>query len=124
MSSSTRSRADSPAGRPTTESGHGAMRSWSGSVAVRTRTVADTTTSTMIGPKSSSSRSRDGGMTWSVEQPRPPGALAGTPGMRHGLMPPDYPEERPMALDTPIDFSRPGFAMTLRMENSNNGVSR
>ncbi len=69
-------------------------------------------------------RSRDGGMTWSVEQPRPPGALAGTPGMRHGIMPPDYPRSDPIHLDTPIDFSRPGFAMTLRMENSNNGMSR
>src|SRR5262249_46881632 len=29
-------------------------------------------------------RSRDGGASWSVELPRPPGALAGTPGMRHG----------------------------------------
>jgi hypothetical protein len=69
-------------------------------------------------------RSRDGGATWSVEQPRPPGALAGTPGMRHGRMPPDAEEERPTALDSRIDFSRPGFAMTVRMENSNNGVSR
>src|SRR5262249_48013786 len=29
-------------------------------------------------------RSRDGGLTWAVEEPRPPGALVGTPGMRHG----------------------------------------
>jgi hypothetical protein len=69
-------------------------------------------------------RSRDGGETWAVEQPNPPGALAGTPGMRHGTMPPDYPAEHPAPLDEPIDFTRPGFAMTLRMENSNNGTSR
>jgi BNR repeat-like domain len=69
-------------------------------------------------------RSRDGGASWSVEQPQPPGALAGTPGMRHGLMPPGAPEEHPTALDVPIDFTRPAFAMTVRMENSNNGVSR
>jgi hypothetical protein len=69
-------------------------------------------------------RSRDGGVSWSVESPQPPGALAGTPGMRHGLMPPGAPEEHPTALEDPIDFTRPGFAMTVRMENSNNGVSR
>jgi hypothetical protein len=69
-------------------------------------------------------RSRDGGETWSVEVPRPPGALAGTPGMRHGTMPQGLPEERPGPLEEPLDFSAPGFAMTIRMENSNNGTSR
>src|SRR3954464_7776540 len=69
-------------------------------------------------------RSRDGGLTWAVETPRPPGALAGTPGMRHGTMPPGTPVERPADLGEPIDFARPGFAMTVRMENSNNGTSR
>ena len=38
-------------------------------------------------------RSKDGGLTWSVETPLPPGALIGTPGMRHGLMPPGAPPE-------------------------------
>jgi hypothetical protein len=69
-------------------------------------------------------RSRDGGATWKVEPPRPPGALIGTPGMRHGRMPPGSAEEKPAALDGRIDFSHPGFAMTVRMENSNNGASR
>ena len=69
-------------------------------------------------------RSRDGGRSWSVESPRPPGALAGTPGMRHGRMPVDLPEEKPRDLSEPIDFAHPDFAWTLRMENSNNGVSR
>ena len=69
-------------------------------------------------------RSRDGGLTWSVEEPRPKGALAGTPGMRHGTMPPGVPEERPSDLQEPIDFTHPDFALTVRMENSNNGVSR
>jgi len=69
-------------------------------------------------------RSRDGGLTWSVERPGPPGALAGTAGMRHGTMPPGLPEERPADLDVPIDFTHPGFALTVRMENSNNGISR
>lgn len=69
-------------------------------------------------------RSLDGGETWKVERPNPPGALAGTPGMRHGKMPPGSPEEHPVPLDEPMDFTRPGFAMTVRMENSNNGTSR
>jgi hypothetical protein len=69
-------------------------------------------------------RSRDGGASWAVERPNPPGALAGTPGMRHGRMPADLPQENPVPLDEPIDFARPDFAMTIRMENSNNGVSR
>ena len=69
-------------------------------------------------------RSLDGGVTWSVERPGPPGALAGTPGMRHGRFPPGVPRERPADLPGPIDFAHPDFAMTLRMENSNNGTSR
>jgi hypothetical protein len=69
-------------------------------------------------------RSRDGGETWAVEAPNPPGALAGTPGMRHGKMPPGSPDEHPVPLDEPMDFANPGFAMTIRMENSNNGISR
>jgi hypothetical protein len=69
-------------------------------------------------------RSRDGGETWAIERPNPPGALAGTPGMRHGRMPDDLPREHPVPLDEPMDFSRPGFALTVRMENSNNGISR
>jgi hypothetical protein len=69
-------------------------------------------------------RSRDGGLTWSVEEPQPKGALAGTRGMRHGTLPPGLPEEQPAELRDPIDFARPGFALTVRMENTNNGVSR
>ncbi len=69
-------------------------------------------------------RSRDGGEHWSVERPAPPGALAGTAGMRHGRLPEGSPIQRPGPLDEPIDFTRPDFAMTVRMENSNNGVSR
>src|SRR5262245_61554195 len=69
-------------------------------------------------------RSRDGGETWAVERPNPPGALAGTPGMRHGNFPTGLSEEHPAPLDEPMEFTRPGFAMTIRMENSNNGTSR
>ena len=69
-------------------------------------------------------RSRDGGETWSVERPLPQGALAGTPGMRHGTMPPGLAADQPIALHEPIRFDHPDFAMTVRMENSNNGMSR
>jgi hypothetical protein len=69
-------------------------------------------------------RSHDGGLTWSVEQPRPPGALIGTPGMRHGIMPPGAVAENPTELHDPIDFTHPDFAMTIRMENTNAGMSR
>lgn len=69
-------------------------------------------------------RSRDGGESWSVETPRPPGALVGTPGMRHGTMPAGAPEERPVDLREPLDFAHPDFALTVRMENKDGGVSR
>jgi hypothetical protein len=69
-------------------------------------------------------RSRDGGETWSVEKPQPRGILAGTPGMRHGTMPPHLAEDQPNELREPIRFDHPDFAVTVRMENSNNGMSR
>jgi hypothetical protein len=69
-------------------------------------------------------RSRDGGITWLVEEPRPAGALAGTLGMRHGLMPPGSPQERPGQLRDPIRFDHPDFALTVRMEETNGGQSR
>jgi BNR repeat-like domain len=69
-------------------------------------------------------RSRDGGLTWAVEEPRPAGALVGTPGMRHGTFPPGAEPERLSDPDEAINFRHPDFAMTVRMENSNNGVSR
>jgi BNR repeat-like domain len=69
-------------------------------------------------------RSRDGGNTWSIETPQPPGALVGTAGMRHGLLPPGAEKERPVDLETPVNFAHPDFALTVRMQNKDNGVSR
>ena len=69
-------------------------------------------------------RSKDGGLTWTVETPQPPGALLGTSGMRHGLMPEGTTDEKLLDLKDPINFTDPDFALTLRMENTNAGVSR
>jgi hypothetical protein len=69
-------------------------------------------------------RSVDGGLSWAVEEPKPPGALIGTPGMRHGVMPPGASPEQPSNLHDPINFTHPDFAMTVRMENTNAGTSR
>jgi hypothetical protein len=69
-------------------------------------------------------RSKDGGLTWAVEIPQPPGALLGTRGMRHGTLPPGAPEEKLLDLDTPIEFTHPDFAFTLRMADTNAGTSR
>ncbi len=51
-------------------------------------------------------RSKDGGAAWSIEQPNPPGAMVGTPGMRHGAMPPGSVAERPSPLREAIDFTQ------------------
>jgi BNR repeat-like domain len=69
-------------------------------------------------------RSRDGGTTWAVEVPQPPGALIGTPGMRHGLMPPASSPEQPVPLRERMRFDNPDFALTVRMEETNTGQSR
>ena len=54
----------------------------------------------------------------------PEGMLVGAAGWRHGTFPPDAKEEVVTDLKTPIDFTNPDFAFTLRMENSDKGVSR
>jgi len=55
-------------------------------------------------------RSLDGGETWSIETPR-------------DLLPPAQGGRAPQDLKQPIDFERPGFAMTIRFLNSNTGPS-
>jgi hypothetical protein len=70
-------------------------------------------------------RSRDGGATWSVENPATNGGLLlGTPGMRHGTVPAGYHEPEPADCPGAIDFTHPDFAMTCRMAGTNTGVSR
>jgi hypothetical protein len=68
-------------------------------------------------------RSRDGGMTWTIEEPRPPGTLSGTRGMRHAAMPPGLTEARPVALDERIDFRHPNLAFVIHMEHHQKGAS-
>jgi hypothetical protein len=55
-------------------------------------------------------RSLDGGKTWSIEAPR-------------DLLPPAQGGRDPRDLTEPMDFSQPGFAMTLRFLDSNHGPS-
>ena len=125
MSSSTRRTAGSRAGRPTTGSGRGATRSSSASAGASTRTGAGTTTSTTTGRRNSCwPAAATAARRWSVEQPSPPGRWPARPACVTAGCRPAPRQEQPTPLDEPIDFTRPGFAMTVRMENSNNGISR
>ena len=69
-------------------------------------------------------RSRDGGATWSIENPAKTGALIPTGAALHGVTPPGL-KERPWE-DCPggIDFTHPDFALTVRMTDVNAGSSR
>jgi hypothetical protein len=69
-------------------------------------------------------RSRDGGKTWSMENPAQHGVLLGTAGMRHGTVPPGYTEPAPIPCPGGINFTHPDFAMTCRMTGVHTGVSR
>ena len=115
----------SVAGPRTTEFGHGAMKSW----LVLAGYYKD------LGPGIHAidrhrpeyhvlARSRDGGHSWSIEDPGRRGELVGTKGMRHGIVPPDEHEPEPKDCPGGIDFLHPDFAMTLRMSDVDGGVSR
>jgi hypothetical protein len=69
-------------------------------------------------------RSRDGGLTWAIEDPTKKGALVPTGKMLHGVPPPGL-KERPWR-DCPggIDFTHPDFALTVRMTDAHAGPSR
>jgi hypothetical protein len=69
-------------------------------------------------------RSRDGGETWSIENPAAKGALIPVGAALHGLTPAGL-EEKPWR-DCPggIDFTHPDFALTARMTGTASGPSR
>lgn len=69
-------------------------------------------------------RSRDGGETWTIENPAEQRALIPTGKALHGIAPPGL-KEKPWS-DCPggIDFTHPDFAMTLRMTAVDAGPSR
>ncbi|MDA1274085.1 MAG: sialidase family protein [Verrucomicrobia bacterium] len=69
-------------------------------------------------------RSRDGGETWTIENPSEQGALIPAGKALHGVAPPGL-SEKPWR-DSPgeINFAHPDFAMTLRMTDVNAGPSR
>ena len=56
-------------------------------------------------------RSLDGGRTWSTEAPK-------------SLLPPEQGGKPVEALREPMNFTAPGFAMTLRLTDTNKGPSR
>ncbi len=69
-------------------------------------------------------RSRDGGLTWAIENPSEKGALIPSGPALHGITPPGL-KERPWR-DCPggIDFTHPDFALTVRMTDAHAGPSR
>jgi hypothetical protein len=69
-------------------------------------------------------RSRDGGRTWSIENPAEQHVLLGTAGMRHGTIPPGYTEPEPVECPGDIEFTHPDFALTCRMAGVYTGQSR
>jgi hypothetical protein len=69
-------------------------------------------------------RSKDGGLTWSIENPAAQHVLIGTAGMRHGKLPTEFTEPEPAVCPGGIDFTHPDFAMTCRMAGVHMGVSR
>jgi hypothetical protein len=70
-------------------------------------------------------RSLDGGKSWSIENPAEGGVLLPMgKGALHGTELPDVTLPELKDLQEPINFTHPDFAMTLRMDNIDGGVSR
>ncbi|HOZ48155.1 MAG TPA: sialidase family protein [Candidatus Hydrogenedentes bacterium] len=69
-------------------------------------------------------RSLDGGETWIIEDPRAKGFLIPRGKALHGTELPDVPIPDLKPCPGGIDFTHPDFAMTLRMDNIDGGVSR
>jgi hypothetical protein len=69
-------------------------------------------------------RSRDGGETWSIENPAIDGALIPAGPALHGVAPPGSTEKPWQDCPGGINFAHPDFALTLRMTDVNAGASR
>ena len=69
-------------------------------------------------------RSRDGGETWTVENPSHYGALIPQGKALHGIAPPGLTEKPWQDCPGGIDFTHPDFAFTARMTDVNAGPSR
>jgi hypothetical protein len=69
-------------------------------------------------------RSLDGGVTWAHEHPAAQGSLVPRGKAPHGIETPGQIIPPLQDLTTPIDFTHPDFAMTLRMDNVAAGTSR
>jgi BNR repeat protein len=69
-------------------------------------------------------RSRDGGQTWTMENPAKQGALIPAGNALHGISPPGLKEQPWQDCPGDIDFTHPDFAMTARMTDVNAGASR
>ncbi len=69
-------------------------------------------------------RSRDGGQTWSIEDPSKQGMLIPRGEALHGATPPHLVgKERPLPPER-IDFAHPDLALAARMTNARGGESR
>jgi predicted neuraminidase len=69
-------------------------------------------------------RSRDGGLTWTIENPSEKGALIPTGKMLHGVVPPGLKEKPWRDCPGDIDFTNPDFALTVRMTDAHAGPAR
>jgi len=69
-------------------------------------------------------RSKDGGATWSIENPAEKGALIPVGKALHGVTPPGLKEKPWRDCPGGIDFTHPDFAMTVRMTDANAGPAR
>lgn len=68
-------------------------------------------------------RSRDGGMTWSIENPAEQGKLIPYGQGIHGVTPPELKPEETIELTKPLQFTHPDFTMTIRMRDVDVGPS-
>ncbi len=69
-------------------------------------------------------RSRDGGLTWTIEDPSKKGVLIPCGKMLHGVTPEGLKEKEWRGCPGGIDFTHPDFALTVRMTDAHAGPAR